>query len=171
MEESGVKKLWAPWRLAYLKRQGKEDGCVFCKNPAQDSSKDKENLILYRGKFSYVIMNLYPYNNGHVMVVPYKHTGDFCDLNDDEMLEMMQLAQLTIRVFKRVFNPEGFNTGFNLGHAAGAGIREHIHFHVLPRWTGDTNFMPVLGETRVISEHISDTYDQLKEAFGLEAGI
>jgi len=170
MEESGVKKLWAPWRLRYLEGEGKEDGCVFCNKPKLDSSNDKASLILYRGEHNYIIMNLFPYNNGHVMVVPYKHTGDFCELNDAEMLEMMQLSQLVLKVFKRVFNPEGFNTGFNLGKAAGAGIRQHLHFHVLPRWTGDTNFMPVLGETRVISEHIFDTYDKLKAAFDLEAG-
>ncbi|ADD69580.1 histidine triad (HIT) protein [Denitrovibrio acetiphilus DSM 12809] len=170
MEDSGVKRLWAPWRMSYISGIGKSDECVFCHNPAQDPSKDKENLILYRGRHNFIIMNLYPYNNGHLMVVPYKHTGDLCDLNDDEMLELMQLSQLTLRVFKKVFSPEGFNTGFNIGKAAGAGIRQHIHFHVLPRWTGDTNFMPVLGETRVISEHIFDTYDTLKEAFDLEAG-
>ncbi|PLX70700.1 MAG: HIT family hydrolase [Denitrovibrio sp.] len=170
MEESGVKKLWAPWRLRYLKGEGKEDGCVFCNKPSLDKSNDKESLILHRGKHNFIIMNLFPYNNGHVMVVPYKHTGDFCDLSDDEMLEMMQLSQLTIKVFKKVFNTEGFNTGFNLGAAAGAGIRQHLHFHVLPRWTGDTNFMPVLGETRVISEHIFDTYDNLKKVFDMEAG-
>lgn len=114
-------------------------------------------------------MNLYPYNNGHLMVVPYKHTGDLCSLNDDELLEMMQFSQLSIRVFKKAFSPEGFNTGFNLGKAAGAGIRQHIHFHILPRWTGDTNFMPVLGgETRVMSEHIFDTYDKLKPLFDQE---
>lgn len=170
MEESGVKKLWAPWRLAYLNGEGREDGCVFCNKPALDPSEDKKSLILHRGEHCFIIMNLYPYNNGHVMVIPYKHTGDFGELNDGEMLEMMQLTQLTLKVFKRVFDPDGFNTGFNLGRAAGGGITDHIHFHVLPRWAGDTNFMPVLGETRIISEHISDTYDKLKEAFDLEAG-
>jgi len=170
MEESGVKRLWAPWRMSYLTAE-REEGCVFCTRPKEDKSFDKDDLVLYRGKYCYVIMNLYPYNNGHCMVVPYQHTGDFTDLNDDEMLELMQLAKMTINVFKKVFNPEGFNTGFNIGKAAGAGIREHIHFHVLPRWVGDTNFMPVLGETRVISEHIHDTYDKLKEAFDAEAGL
>jgi ATP adenylyltransferase len=170
MEESGVKKLWAPWRLKYLTGGGKEDGCVFCKKPAMNPSNDKESLILKRGRYCFIIMNLYPYNNGHVMVVPYKHTGDLNDLGDHELLEMMQFAQLMIRVFKKVYAPEGFNCGFNLGHAAGAGIREHLHFHVLPRWTGDTNFMPVIGETRVISEHILDTYDKLKQALETEEG-
>lgn len=169
MEESGIKKLWAPWRLSYI--IGAKDGeCVFCVSPSNDPAEDKKWLVLHRGKHCYVIMNLYPYNNGHCMVVPYKHTGDLCDLDNDELLELMQLTQLTIRVFKNVFRPEGFNTGFNLGRAAGAGISQHIHFHVLPRWNGDTNFMPVLGETRVISEHISSTYDKLKAEFDLEAG-
>jgi len=155
--------------MAYLKSVEKPEGCVFCNAVKGDSSADKDNLVLYRGRHNYVIMNLYPYNNGHSMVVPYRHTADLCELEDDEMLELMQLSQLVLRVFKRVFNPEGFNTGFNLGGAAGAGIRSHIHFHLLPRWNGDTNFMPVLGETRIISEHISETYDKLKEAFDLEA--
>ncbi len=167
MADKGVKKLWAPWRMAYISRLGgKDEGCIFCSKPQSD--KDRDNLILYRGKHAYVIMNLYPYNNGHSMVIPYKHTSDFTDLNDDEMLEIMQLVKKTINVFKKVFNPEGFNTGFNLGRAAGAGISQHIHFHVLPRWVGDTNFMPVIGETRVISEHIHDTYDKLKAAFDEE---
>jgi ATP adenylyltransferase len=171
MEESGVKKLWAPWRMNYITGEGREEGCVFCNRPNGDKSKDKEDLVLYRGKTCFVIMNLFPYNNGHCMVVPYKHTGDFTELDDAEMLEMMQLSQMTIKVFRKVFDPEGFNTGFNLGKAAGGGIRDHIHFHILPRWNGDTNFMTVIGETRVISEHISDTYDKLKEAFDAEAGL
>lgn len=169
MEESGVKRLWAPWRMSYIAEPKEDVGCVFCHAPAQPESEDKKNLILYRGKHNFIIMNLYPYNNGHLMVVPYKHTGDLCDLNDEESLEMMQLAQMALRVFKKAFNPEGFNTGFNLGKAAGAGIRQHIHFHVLPRWNGDTNFMPVIGETRVMPEHISDTYDKLRPLFDMEA--
>ena len=155
--------------MAYLQGAGREEGCVFCNRAKLDESNDKESLILYRGKHNFIIMNLYPYNNGHVMVVPYKHTGDFCKLDDDEMLEMMQLSQLTIKVFEKVFNPEGINSGFNLGKAAGGGIRDHLHFHVIPRWNGDTNFMPVIGETRVISEHIYDTYDKLKAVFDTEA--
>jgi len=169
MEESGVKRLWAPWRMSYIKHDKESFDCVFCHHPSQDSADDKKNLILYRGKHNFVIMNLYPYNNGHLMVVPYKHTGDLCDLNDDEMLELMQLSQMAIRIFKKAFNPEGFNTGFNLGAAAGAGIRQHIHFHVIPRWNGDTNFMPVIGETRVMPEHISETYDKLRPFFDTEA--
>ncbi|MGE4267067.1 MAG: HIT domain-containing protein [Deferribacterales bacterium] len=165
--QTGIKKLWAPWRMTYIsKLGGKDEGCIFCSKPKQQN--DKDNLILYRGKTAFIIMNLYPYNNGHCMVIPYKHTSDFTDLTDEEMLELMQLAKLTIKVFKKVFNPEGFNTGFNLGRAAGAGISQHIHLHVLPRWVGDTNFMPVIGETRVIGEHIFDTYDKLKKVFDEE---
>jgi len=171
MEESGIKKLWAPWRLAYISgEKGKEDGCVFCTKPSLDSSNDRDSLILYRGRYNYIIMNLFPYNNGHCMVVPYRHTADLCELPDEETLELMQLTQLTLRVFKKVYGPEGFNTGFNLGKAAGAGIRQHIHYHILPRWEGDTNFIAVLGETRVISEHIFNTYDKLKAGFDTEAG-
>lgn len=169
MNDRGIKKLWAPWRMAYISRlNGKKGECIFCAKPAEPSEKDKENLILYRGKLAFVIMNLYPYNNGHCMVIPYKHTGDFTDLDDYEMLELMQLTKLTINVFKKVFNPEGFNTGFNLGRASGGGIADHIHFHIVPRWNGDTNFITVIGETKVISEHIYDTYDKLKAAFDKE---
>lgn len=163
MSEEGNERLWAPWRMAYINGLGKSEGCIFCEN--SDEDEDKKNLILYRGKKAFVIMNLYPYNNGHLMVAPYKHTGDFTELDDSELLEIMQLAQLSIKVLKKAMNPAGFNTGFNIGKAAGAGIDAHLHFHIVPRWVGDTNFMPVIGEMKVISEHLEVTYDKLLQLF------
>ena len=155
------KKLWAPWRMAYIENTNKDEGCIFCVKPKQ--SNDRENLLLFRGDYSFVIMNLFPYNNGHLMIAPYRHTGDFTSLKDNEMLEIMKLSSKMIGVLKEIMNPDGFNTGFNIGRAAGAGIADHLHFHIVPRWIGDTNFMPVIGETKVISEHIFDTYDKIKE--------
>ena len=152
-------KLWAPWRISYITGEKKDEGCIFCTKPKQDN--DKENLILYRGNYSFVIMNLFPYNNGHLMVVPYRHLSAFEDFTDDEMLEIMKNSAMMIKVLKAVMKPEGFNTGFNIGKCSGAGIDDHLHFHIVPRWTGDTNFMPVIGETKVISEHIEETYDKL----------
>jgi ATP adenylyltransferase len=153
--------------MAYISGLGKSEGCIFCDKPAAD--EDAANLILHRGKKAFVIMNLFPYNNGHLMVAPYKHTGNFLELDDDELLEIMQLAQLSIKVLKKAMNPAGFNTGFNIGKAAGAGIDAHLHFHIVPRWVGDTNFMPVVGEMKVISEHIEATYATLLEGFRKEA--
>ncbi len=152
-------KLWAPWRISYIIGEKKDEGCIFCTKPKQN--KDKENLILYRGNYSFVIMNLFPYNNGHLMVVPYRHLSVFEDFSDDEMLEIMKNSAMMIKVLKAVMKPEGFNTGFNIGKCSGAGIDDHLHFHIVPRWAGDTNFMPVIGETKVISEHIEETYDKL----------
>jgi ATP adenylyltransferase len=149
--------------MAYISKLGGDSGCIFCEKPAE--SVDKKNLLLYRGKYTFVLMNLYPYNNGHLMVAPYKHTGDFTELDNNELLEIMQMAQLSIKVLKKVMNPAGFNTGFNIGKAAGAGIDTHLHFHIVPRWMGDTNFMPVVGEMKVISEHLEVTYDNLLAVF------
>nr|WP_241654018.1 HIT domain-containing protein [Geovibrio thiophilus] len=167
MAEEQKERLWAPWRMSYISGLGKTESCIFCDKPSED--EDKKNLILHRGKKAFVIMNLFPYNNGHLMVAPYKHTGDFLELDDDEMLEIMQLTQLAIRVLRKTMNPAGFNTGFNIGKAAGAGIDAHLHFHIVPRWVGDTNFMPVVGEMKVISEHIEVTYANLLECFRREA--
>lgn len=160
MEDIGVKKMWAPWRMRYINGTHKDDGCIFCVKPKEE--KDKENLILYRGKYTFIIMNLFPYNNGHIMIAPYKHTGNLEDLEEGEMLEIMTLSAKMISLMKSIMRPDGFNAGFNLGQAAGAGVADHLHFHVVPRWIGDTNFMPILGDTKVISEHIFDTYDKLK---------
>jgi ATP adenylyltransferase len=157
-----MKALWAPWRMEYIVGP-KEQGCIFCTLPNQQ--KDRDNLILYRGKECYVIMNRYPYNNGHLMVVPYFHTSSFDGLTDDVLAEMNILTKRCVDCLKKAFNPEGFNVGINIGRAAGAGIEEHLHVHVVPRWGGDANFMTVVGELRVIVEHIMVTYDKLFPVF------
>ncbi|BAI79700.1 histidine triad family protein [Deferribacter desulfuricans SSM1] len=159
-------RLWAPWRMTYISGDHIDEGCIFCNKPKE--TKDKENLILFRGEYSFIMMNLFPYNNGHLMVAPYKHTGNLEDLNDNELLEMMKLVQKSIKAMKRCMRPDGFNTGFNIGRAAGAGIADHVHFHVVPRWVGDTNFMPTLAGTKVISEHILKTYDKIYKELHLE---
>ncbi len=159
-------RLWATWRMAYISGEKKKPACVFCE--AINSENDEEVLILHRGTHSFIIMNLFPYNNGHVMVIPYNHTSDFTTLSKDEHLEIMSHTSLMIKVMKKVLNPEGFNMGMNIGKPGGAGIAEHLHMHIVPRWTGDTNFMPVLGDTRVISEHIEATYKKLYTALQKE---
>jgi len=154
--------LWAPWRMEYILGE-KESGCIFCTRINQDS--DKENLILLRGKNNFVIMNKYPYNNGHLMVVPNRHTSEFDSLSDPEKLEMMNLVSKSMNVLKITVNPDGFNVGLNIGEIAGAGIDDHLHFHIVPRWAADTNFMPVVGQTKVISEDLGETWERLKEGF------
>ena len=154
--------LWAPWRMSYILDE-KEKACIFCIKPKEND--DKKNLILNRGKHHFVIMNKYPYNKGHVMVVPYRHTAEFASLDESESLEMMQIISRSIAALKSALNPDGFNIGMNLGKIAGAGIDDHLHFHIVPRWSADTNFMPVVGETKVISEALSETWGRLKERF------
>ncbi len=156
------KVLWAPWRIDYILSE-KETGCIFCKKPGENN--DLENLILYRGKFSFVIMNRYPYNSGHLMVVPYRHVSEFEELGDNELLDVNKLLRFSISILKKEMNPDGFNVGLNLGKAAGAGIDEHLHYHIVPRWIGDTNFMPVFSDTRVVPQSLKDTYANLKKHF------
>ncbi len=155
-----MKQLWAPWRIEYI-RSPKHDGCIFCDFPKE--KRDREKLILYRGERAFVIMNNYPYNPGHVMIAPYRHVGKWEDLNDEELLEIMKLSQLVIKALKRAMNPDGFNMGVNLGRVAGAGIDDHVHLHIVPRWNGDTNFMPVVDDTKVIPESLEETYNELKK--------
>lgn len=156
-----MKMIWAPWRIEYI-RSPKHDGCIFCDFPKEN--RDRERLILYRGEHAFVIMNNYPYNPGHVMIAPYRHVGRWEELRDEELLDMMKLSRLMIRAIKRAMNPDGFNMGVNLGRVAGAGIEEHVHIHVVPRWNGDTNFMPVVADTKVIPESLEDSYEELKKA-------
>ncbi|MCL2688784.1 MAG: HIT domain-containing protein [Chitinispirillia bacterium] len=159
-----MERLWAPWRMTYIKGVKKEEeGCIFCTKPAQ--TNDRENLLLFRGQKSFVLMNLFPYNNGHLMIIPYKHTSDILDIDKETSDEMWELLTLSKRVLTAVMNPEGFNAGMNIGRNAGAGIDQHIHLHIVPRWNGDTNFMPVTGETKVISQALSETYDALLPHF------
>lgn len=157
-------RLWAPWRMEYIKTpRNSDENCIFC--IGADSEKDRENLILYRGKNNFIIMNLYPYNNAHLMIVPYSHVSDTFSLDQETMHEMMMLSDRTMQLLKDFLNPQGFNFGANIGAAGGAGIEEHIHFHVIPRWVGDTNFMPVIGQTKIMVQGLLDTYDELKPLF------
>ncbi|AGB04963.1 HIT family hydrolase, diadenosine tetraphosphate hydrolase [Aciduliprofundum sp. MAR08-339] len=155
-----MERLWAPWRIEYV-RMEKMEGCIFCKFPRDN--RDEENLILYRGKYAFIIMNNYPYNPGHVMVAPYRHVGNLEDLSDEEVLEMHHLTSLAIRAIKNAMNPGGFNIGINIGRVAGAGIEGHVHVHIVPRWNGDTNFMPVLADTKVIVQGIRENYSELRK--------
>jgi ATP adenylyltransferase len=152
-----MNNLWAPWRIEYL-TSPKELSCVFCTAP---EAKDK--LILTSGRLCFAIMNLFPYTTGHCMVAPYRHIGDFTELSTEELSEIMTMTQSILSAIKPALKPEGFNVGFNLGEVAGAGIADHLHMHIVPRWKGDTNFMPVLGEVHIISEHIEKTRDKIKE--------
>lgn len=155
-----MENLWAPWRIEYILSK-KSPGCIFCDKPREN--KDEENLIIYRGKYHFMIMNAFPYNNGHMMVVPYRHTSTLEGWSDDERKELMELANMAVDLLGRLMRPDGFNLGINMGIVAGAGVADHIHLHIVPRWNGDTNFMPVLSDTRVISEHLRATYQKLKE--------
>jgi len=157
-----VKKLWAPWRIDYI-LQPKPEGCIFCDKPKE--KKDRDNLILYRGSTSFVIMNFYPYTNGHIMVVPYRHVSDLDLLTEKEQSEMMKLLTESSKILKIILKSEGLNIGMNLGRVAGAGIDDHLHFHIVPRWNGDTNFLPVTGYTRVISQGLYESWDQLYPLF------
>ncbi len=155
-----MENLWAPWRIDYILSK-KQEGCIFCDKPHEN--RDEDNLILYRGKCHFIIMNAFPYNNGHMMVVPYRHTATLSGWTPQEYSEFMALADLSVNLLKKTMRPDGFNLGVNMGLVAGAGVADHIHLHIVPRWNGDTNFMPVLSDTRVISEALRATYGTLKE--------
>lgn len=153
-----MKTLWAPWRMSYFQTPQK-NSCIFCDKPKE--SADKENYILYRGKSSFVIMNIYPYNNAHLMVSPYKHIPSLSKLQREDLIDLTLLTQTSLQILENAFRAEGFNMGINIGKAAGAGFADHVHIHIVPRWNGDTNFMPVLSETRVMPEHLNSTYEKL----------
>ncbi len=156
--------LWAPWRMAYIEQDRRQEpGCVFCPRIARKN--DQEDLILWRGQAVTVVMNRYPYNNGHLMVVPNRHLAEFRELADPEIVEVHRLIELSLFALKQAMNPAGYNLGLNLGKAAGAGVLDHLHWHIVPRWEGDTNFMPVLAETKVMPEHLNSTYRKLRSAF------
>ena len=153
-----MENLWAPWRIDYILGI-KPLECIFCS--ISKENRDEENLILFRGNDQFLVMNTFPYNNGHLMIVPYRHTSSLEGWSSEEQQEMMQLADLAISLLKKTIRPDGFNLGINMGQVAGAGIVDHVHLHIVPRWNGDTNFMPVLADTRVISEHLKATYNKL----------
>lgn len=157
-----MKQLWCPWRIEYILGP-KPDACVFCL--PESTKEDEERLVLYRGQWNFVIMNKYPYNNGHLMVTPYRHLMNLCHLTPEEAGEAMTLLQECTAILQKAFAPQGVNIGLNLGEAAGAGIREHLHFHLVPRWNGDSSFMAVMDEVRVVPEHLRSTYATLKPLF------
>ena len=157
--------LWSPWRFRYVSQANKQGGCVFCEKVAAESSRARENLLLYRGRWNFVLLNLYPYTTGHSMVVPYAHVGMLEDIEPAALAEMMELAKRLQAALRDCYHPEGYNLGMNLGRSAGAGVADHLHLHVLPRWTGDSNFMTVVGETRIQPEDLFTTYDKLAPYF------
>jgi ATP adenylyltransferase len=157
--------LWAPWRREFIEGELVE-GCIFCRFSAEKGPEaDRKNLIVARTPQSFVILNKYPYNNGHLMVVPLRHTGEYARLEQDELLDLHQLLQTSLRVVEEAYRPAGANLGMNLGRDAGAGIDAHLHWHLVPRWRGDTNFMPVVGATKVMIELLDQTWDALKPRF------
>jgi len=156
--------VWSPWRYDYMASMGKTTtSCVFC--IGEDPSQDASRLVLYRGSLNFVILNLFPYTSGHFMVAPLVHTARFDEARSEQLAEMMELAQRGMRALATLYRPEGFNMGMNLGHCAGAGIREHFHLHVVPRWIGDANFMGITAETRVLPEELSVTFRRMAEVF------
>jgi ATP adenylyltransferase len=158
--------LWSPWRLPYI-LNARQEGCFLCE--AVQSDQDRANLVLLRGRLAFLVLNRYPYNNGHLMAVPYQHAAGLELLGPDELDDLMAMTTLAVRALRQAMRPEGFNIGYNIGKVAGAGLQDHVHCHIVPRWTGDTNFMPVLGQTRVLPQSLESAYDQIKLALGVLA--
>ena len=151
--------LWAPWRIKYIQAK-KNTGCIFCQKLRQ--KKDRTNFIVKRGKFVFSILNIFPYNNGHTLIVPYRHIDSLEKLSNDELIEMFEFIKQTTKQIKSKLKAQGFNIGFNIGKVAGAGIDKHLHVHIVPRWEADTNFMPVLSGTKIISQSLEELYNNLK---------
>jgi ATP adenylyltransferase len=161
-----VERIWSPWRMAYIqaaKEQGEDGGCIFCDLPAEGD--DERTMILARGELAFVIVNSFPYNPGHLMVAPFRHVGAFTSLEAAELADVDALVARSIRALEQEMEPHGYNLGMNLGRVAGAGIPDHVHWHLVPRWNGDTNFMPVVGQTRVLPELLEETYARLRPRF------
>jgi len=163
-KEEEVERLWAPWRSKYILCGNKEKECFLCQKPREN--KDEENYILLRGRSCLVMLNVFPYNNGHLLIAPYRHIASVEELSEEERIELMELSSRMVVLLKNILHPQGFNLGMNIGAVAGAGVAGHLHLHIVPRWSGDTNFMPVLSDSKVISESLDDTYRKLKK--GLE---
>ena len=161
--DNNINHLFSPWRMDYVSKPSSKEGDVFL--DALNSDNDRESLILFRWALSFIIMNLYPYNNGHLMVVPYRKVNSMIDLNQKELSEIIKLSQNSMDIIKKELNADGFNFGVNVGKCAGAGIDDHIHFHIVPRWNGDNNFMPAIGNTKVVVQGLFDTYDALYPLF------
>ena len=166
-------QIFAPWRIDWVERGGNDEfeECVFCELP-DVAAPDREYNVLARADHAFVLLNNYPYNPGHAMVIPHEHTGDYRDLDAESLLAKERLVQRTIDAMDEALDPNGYNVGYNLGHAAAGGsIGDHLHAHIVPRWQGDTNFMPVIGDTKVIVEAVNDTYDRLHEALATQDGV
>jgi ATP adenylyltransferase len=157
-----MKQLWAPWRLEYITTADEQPGCVFC---LAVSREDEDALVVHRGARAFVLLNKFPYSSGHLMVAPTRHVGEFSELTDDEVLEIHALARSGVAALAATYAPEGHNLGWNLGRVAGAGVVDHVHLHVVPRWAGDTNFMPVLADVKVMPEHLAETRRRLAAAW------
>ena len=158
-----MENLWAPWRMAFITpKDAPTPGCIFCIQPA--ANRDDEYHIVYRGELCYMMLNKYPYNNGHLMIAPFEHVSSISQLDAATLAELMAQAQLALKALRLAMSPDGFNMGINEGKVAGAGFAEHVHYHIVPRWNGDTNFMPVLADIKVIPEHLDAVYQQLKDA-------
>jgi ATP adenylyltransferase len=157
-----TRPLWAPWRLAYVGSADEQEGCFFC---AALEGADEDGLVVHRGRRAFVLLNRFPYSSGHLMVAPHRHTGDFSGLDDREALELHRLAAEGVAALTDTYGPDGYNLGWNLGRAAGAGVLDHVHLHVVPRWAGDTNFMPVLADVKVLPEHLAETRRRLAAAW------
>ena len=158
-----MEHIWSPWRYKYVASAERETGCVFCRVQRQGS--DRENLIIHRGSLNFVILNLFPYTSGHLMIVPYEHTASLTSIGEPVTTEMMALTKEAQASLEEEYRPDGFNIGMNLGRSAGAGVAEHIHLHFVPRWAGDANFVSIIGETRVLPEDLATTYDRLMKYF------
>ena len=157
-----MEQIWAPWRMEYI-RMEKPEGCILCEKPARNC--DEEDYILHRGGKNFVIMNTYPYNPGHLLIAPYRHLGSLDELDDEERNEHFALVCRCLELLREKFHPDGFNVGINMGKVAGAGIDSHVHTHVVPRWQGDVNFMPVISDVRVVPEALAETFEKLKGGF------
>lgn len=160
-----MKRMTTPWRRRYIEGHIKEDGCVFCNALAKGEDNSK-NLIVHRGQRAFVIVNLFPYTNGHLMVAPMDHKASLELLDSETRAEMMELSSQAIVILKNIYHPQAFNVGANIGKAAGAGVPDHVHMHIVPRWAGDSNFMSILGETRVLPETIEETYERVRKGWG-----
>lgn len=158
-----MERIWAPWRIDYILGGEREEGCIFCNKPKSD--RDDDNLIVHRAQGAFTMMNKFPYNNGHVLVSPYRHVSDICKLDSEENKLLLEEVCRAISVIRSVMSAEGFNIGINLGAVAGAGIEEHLHYHVVPRWNGDINIMPVLADVKIIPEHLVGTCRKLRQGF------
>jgi ATP adenylyltransferase len=170
-----VDRLWTPWRYQYISGEGAEksgdddpsssNSCIFCTLPQEDPTQDERNFILHRAQHNFIVLNLYPYTSGHLLIIPYEHTSELDSVSKEATDELMDLAKRAQTILRAAYRPDGFNLGMNLGRAAGAGVAGHVHLHVLPRWTGDANFMTTAGETRVLPEDLPTTYNKLRDKF------